>query len=95
MNIKELITEAKLKTDHGPIGSTWLEKQRDYASSRPVNSWGVPYMGAVTGWFTDNIRIPVDILKNCCGRRARGSSAPRAGRRGGCRSGRTAGFGGW
>lgn len=47
----------------------WLQEQIDYAKAKGINSFGVPYMGKVTGRFTKSVRVPVEVLATLKGQR--------------------------
>lgn len=47
----------------------WLQDKVDYAKSKPRNSFGVPFMGSTTAYVKNNVRVPVDILKQLPGMR--------------------------
>lgn len=66
MTVKAL-NEATLHVD--VPNEDWLQDNIEYARSRKRNSFGVPYMGKVTATVSDNIRVPVAILKTLPGMR--------------------------
>lgn len=67
MRAQEFINEAKLYVD--VPNEDWLRGKVEYAQSRPRNSFGVPYMGTVTAYPSEEVRVPVDILKQLPGMR--------------------------
>ena len=69
MRAKEFITESQpsLKVDNP--GGDWLQDKIDYAKKKGPNSFGVPHMGSVTGYFGGSVYVPVSILKNIPGAR--------------------------
>lgn len=69
MKIRDVITEATFKQDHGPAGSGYLERKQKEARESGRNAYGVPRMSSTTGWFTDTVQVPVDILKKIPGMR--------------------------
>jgi hypothetical protein len=72
MKISEVITEATFRTD--VPSEHWLEGKQEYAQRRGLDRWGVPYMGSTTAWFTDDVQVPVDVLKRIPGMRAEQSN---------------------
>ena len=47
----------------------WLEEHIDYARSRPLNRFGVPYMGKQTGYFSAEVEVAVAVLATLRGQR--------------------------
>jgi hypothetical protein len=47
----------------------WLQDKIDYAKSKPRNSYGVPYLGSTTAYVKNNVRVPIEILKQLPGMR--------------------------
>ena len=52
----------------------WLNSKIEDAKSIPRNSFGVPRMYSITGYFTENIILPIDILKDIPGQRGEQSN---------------------
>lgn len=69
MRINEFITENQPTVKIDNPGGDWLQSKIEYAKEKGPNEFGVPHMGKVTGYFPDNVRIPVSILKNIPGAR--------------------------
>jgi hypothetical protein len=67
MRAREFVTESQLSVD--VPNEEWLQGKIDYAQSRPRNSFGVPYMGTVTAYTRDDVRVPMNILKRLPGMR--------------------------
>lgn len=67
MKIRDIITEATFKQDHGPSG--YIERKQKEARESRRDSYGVPRMSSTTGWFTDTVQVPVDLLKKIPGMR--------------------------
>ena len=67
MRAKEFITESNLLTD--VPNDNWLKDKVDYAKRKGRDQYGVPYMGSITGYFRDNVNVPVSILKTLPGMR--------------------------
>lgn len=63
----KILREATLSVDIP--NDDWLQDNIEYARSRKRNSFGVPYMGKVTATVSDNVRVPVAILKTLPGMR--------------------------
>lgn len=68
MKICDIITESTFRQDHGP-SSNYLERKRREASESRRDAYGVPRMSSTTGWFTDTVRVSVEILKKIPGMR--------------------------
>jgi hypothetical protein len=66
MRFKEIIAET-LKTD--VPNDRWLQGKIDYAKEKGRNRFGVPYMGSTTAYATENVRVPLAILKDLPGMR--------------------------
>lgn len=47
----------------------WLRGKQEYAQQRGRNSFGVPYMGTVTGSFSEPVILPVSMLRRLPGMR--------------------------
>lgn len=56
-----------LKTD--VPNERWLQEQVEYAKSQGKNRFGVPYMGKTTAVFSDDVRVPINILAELKGQR--------------------------
>ena len=54
---------------HDVPNDRWLQEQVDYAKEKGINSFGVPYMGKITGSFTKPVRVPLEILSALKGQR--------------------------
>jgi hypothetical protein len=67
MRAREFVSEAKLYID--VPNEDWLQDKIDYAKSRPRNSFGVPYMSSVTAYPSNEVSVPVSILKQLPGMR--------------------------
>lgn len=67
MRIRDIISEATLKTD--VPNTDWLAGKQEYAQRRGRDRWGVPYMGSTTAWFTGTVQVPVSVLKQLPGMR--------------------------
>jgi hypothetical protein len=52
----------------------WLDDARQYARSKGRNQFGVPFMGKITAYTTDDHRVPVAILKHLPGMRSEQSN---------------------
>lgn len=68
MRARELLRESKLLTD--VPNDDWLRSKIEYAKKRGKNSFGVPHMGSITGYYEGPIKIPVSILSRIPGQRA-------------------------
>lgn len=72
MRARDFVTESQLRVD--VPNERWLQDKIDYAESRPRNSYGVPYMGTVTAYVRDSVRVPVSTLKRLPGMRGEQSN---------------------
>lgn len=48
---------------------SWLQGKQEYAQQRGRNSYGVPYMGTMTGTFSEHVTLPVALLRQLPGMR--------------------------
>ena len=67
MRARDFVIESQLRVD--VPNEEWLQDKIGYAQSRGRNSHGVPYMGTVTAYVRDTVRVPVGTLKRLPGMR--------------------------
>lgn len=59
--------EVKLKTD--VPDESWLQRKIDSVKAEGKDRWGVPAMRTITGSYTGNVNVPVDVLASLPGQR--------------------------